>query len=223
MREDVRELLERALPAIARGMEERNEAVPAGRLGETAQLRPATVAALETSAVELSLAVKLRPEHPFQCLEWQSRAGVDVGVRGLPGLAPVFVELKWGDGARVLGQCSWDLAKMGLAVAKRACSSAFLLAGAPSRRWEQPGLEGPELFRDGVHDLAHVRGPLYLDMYWAAYAREPLPQPTQLPAAFETFALPPQAMTLSGEAWELRCVEVVPAGDLCAVEPLPLQ
>lgn len=202
-------------------MEAFNETVPAAKLGETAHLQPAMETALIEAAVELGLAVRLKPEHPFQCVEWESKAGVDVGIRGLPRLAPVFCELKWGDQASVLGECSWDLAKMGLAVAKNACSAAVLVAGAPRRRWDRPGLEGPELFVTGRHELAHVRGPLYLDKYWKAYAREPLPQPRKLPTAFETTLFKPSAMELDDGVWELRCVEVMPVGDLVLVEPLP--
>jgi hypothetical protein len=202
-------------------MEACNEDVRAASLGETAHLQPATEAGLDGAAAELGLPVDLRREHPFRCVEWDSQAGVDIGIRGLPRLAPVFCELKWGAGASLLGECSWDLAKMGLAVAKSACSAAVLLAGAPRRRWEQAGLEGPELFAAVRHELGHVRGPLYLEKYWAAYAREALPQPRKLPRAFETVAFEPQAMTLDQEPWELRCVEVLPAGELVPVEPLP--
>jgi hypothetical protein len=97
-----------------------------------------------------------------------------------------------------------------------------LLAGSPRRRWTQPGLEGPELFTAGHLDLAHVRGPLYLGKYWAAYAREGLPQPKRLPASFETVALPTQALTPEGNTWELRCVEVRPLDGLVDVATLPV-
>ena len=116
-------------------MEVSNQTVPADRLGETAHLRPATETALKDAATQLRLSLTLKAEHQFQCVEWESRAGVDFGIRGLPRLAPVFCELKWGGGASILGECCWDLAKMGLAVAKGACSAAVLLAGAPRTRW----------------------------------------------------------------------------------------
>lgn len=221
VRVDARELLDAALPLAAQRMESYDGQVPVDELGEEAHLRPATVAALEEAARTLGLPVVLKTEHRFQTVDWESRWGVDIGIRGLPQLAPVFCELKWGDGASVLGECSWDLAKMGLAVAKSACSAAVLLAGAPQRRWTQPSLEGPELFRAGRHDLAHVRGPLYLKKYWAAYAGEGLPQPKRLPAAFETVSLPSQTMTLEGKVWELRCVQVLPVDSLVEVAPLP--
>ena len=75
-----------------------NATFAAAKLGENGYLRPALKAGLEAAA-ERGLPVKLRLEHPFQCSEWRSRAGVDIGVRGLPRLAPVFCELKWGGGA----------------------------------------------------------------------------------------------------------------------------
>lgn len=220
MRAEARELLETALPRIARLIEAYNTTVPADALGETAHLRPAAEAALADAATELGLTVTVKGEHPFQTVDWESRAGVDIGIRGLPQSAPVFCELKWGDGASVLGECVWDLAKMGLAVAKSACSAAVLLAGAPQRRWTQLGLEGPELFDADRHELGHVRGPLYLEKYWAAYAREGLPQPKRLPGAFETLPLRPEPMMLDDKTWELRCVEVIPAGALIPVAPL---
>ena len=97
--------------ACVRGYGEADNAtVAAAKLGENGYLRPALEAGLEAAA-ERGLPVKLRLEHPFQCSEWRSRPGVDIGVRGLPHLAPVFCELKWGDGPRVLGECSWDLAR----------------------------------------------------------------------------------------------------------------
>ena len=86
-------------------------------------MRPAFKAGLEAAA-ERGLPVKLRLEHPFQCSEWRSRAGLDIGVRGLPRLAPGFCELKWGGGASVLGECSWGLAMMALAVAIKARAAA---------------------------------------------------------------------------------------------------
>jgi hypothetical protein len=222
MREDARDLLVTALPEAARRMEAHNHKVPADRLGETAHLQTAMEEALTAAAAAAGLPVTLKAEHPFQCVEWESRAGVDIGIRGLPRLAPVFCELKWGDRGSVLGECSWDLAKMALAVDKSACSAAVLIAGAPRRRWGQPGLEGPELFAAARHDLSHVRGPLYLDKYWKAYAREGLPQPKKLPAVMETAPLSTVEMRLDGEAWELRCVEVLPDGGLVPVAQLPV-
>jgi hypothetical protein len=220
VRDDARELMLAALPVAARRMEELNKTVAADDLGETAHLRPALEGSLLAAVADRGLPVVLRTEHPFQCVEWESRAGVDIGIRGLPGLAPVFCELKWGDGASVLGECSWDLAKMALAVTKSACSAALLVAGAPRRRWTQAGLEGPELFAAGRHELAHVRGPLYLSKYWKAYAAEGLPQPKKLSAVFETVPLAAVEMQLDGEIWELRCVEVLPGDGLVPVEPL---
>lgn len=177
--------------------------------------------ALTGAASDLDMAVIVRGEHPFQCVEWESRAGVDFGIEGLPHLAPVFCELKWGDSRTAIGECSWDLAKMGLAVSKDACSAAVLVAGAPQRRWTQTGIEGSELFVNGQHSLDHVRGPLYLERYWKAYAREGLPQPRRLPAAFETFLLYQGEIEFDDGIWELRCVEVTPVGELVPVEPLP--
>jgi hypothetical protein len=222
VRDDALELLLTALPKAARLMEADSAKVAAAKLGENRYFRPALKAGLEAAAAERGLPVKLRLEHPFQCSGWRSRAGVDIGVRGLPRLAPVFCELKWGDGASVLGECSWDLAKMALAVAMRACAAAVLVAGAPRRRWTQDGLEGTELFASARHDLADVRGPLYLDKYWKSYAREGLPQPSKLPAAIETVHLATVPMDLDDGPWELRCVEVLPAGALVAVAPLPV-
>lgn len=221
MREDAQELLVRALKQTARRMEQYNLTIPAQRLGEIDHLRPALDPALTQAAAKLSLPATVTREHPFQTVDWVSRAGVDVAVRGLPGLAPVFGELKWGDGRRLLGECSWDLAKMGLAVAKGACSAAFLLAGAPRKRWDNPDIEGAELFVDGRHGLDHVRGPLYMKKYWRKYALEPLPQPKWLPSAFETTVLAVEPMALDDGPWELRCIEVVGTGDLVDIPPLP--
>jgi hypothetical protein len=221
MRDDVRQLLLDALPGVATRMKAHNATVPTARLGETAHLRPAIEEALSVAASDLDMAVVVRKEHPFKCTEWESRAGVDLGIGCPPDVRPVFCELKWGDSATALGECSWDLAKMGLAVSVNACSAATLVAGAPQRRWERADLEGPELFVSGQHSLDHLRGPLYLERYWKAYARENLPQPRKLPAVFQTALLYRGEIEFDDSIWELRCVEVTPGGDLVPVEPLP--
>jgi hypothetical protein len=220
MRDDARQLLLDALPRVATRMRAHNATVSAAQLGEKAHLKPAMMEALASAASDLDMAVVVHGEHPFQSAEWRSHAGVDVGIDGLLGLAPMFCELKWGDGRRTLGECSWDLAKMGLAVAVDACSAAVLVAGAPQRRWEEADHEGSELFASGKHSLDHLRGPLYLETYWKSYVREGRPQPRKLPAAFETSLLYQGEMELDDDIWELRCVEVAPAGELVPVEPL---
>lgn len=221
MRDDVRQLLLDALPRVATRMKAHNATVPTTRLGEIAHLRPAMEEALSVAASDLDMAVVVRKEHPFKCTEWESRASVDLGIGCPPDVTPVFCELKWGNSATALGECSWDLAKMGLAVSVNACSAAALVAGAPQRRWEQAGLEGPELFVSGQHSFDHVRGPLYLERYWKAYAREGLPQPRKLPAAFQTSLLYKGEMDFDDGIWELRCLEVTPVGELVPVAPLP--
>jgi hypothetical protein len=222
VRDDALRLVLTALPATARLIEAINARVPAAKLGEIAHLRPALKTSLEEAAAQLDLPAKLQLEHPFRCSEWDSRAGVDIGLRGLPRLAPVFFELKWGDGASVLGECSWDLAKMALAVSVKACSAAVLIAGAPQRRWVQADLEGTELFASAQHDLADIRGPRYMEKYWESYARAGLPQPNKLPVAIETvnLAMDLVLMDLDDGPWELRAVEVLPAGELTSIAPL---
>lgn len=223
MRDDVRDLLLPALRRAAARLADDEPDRPLKKHREHDDLRARLVDELVAVAAERGLDPKLKTEHPFQAVEWPSGAGVDLGIRGLPGLAPVFCELKWGETASKLGECSWDLAKMGLAVAKGACSTALLIAGSSTKRWKQPGLEGPELFATGELGLDHIRRPLYLQKYWAYYAREGQPQPNKLPAAYELTQLVSAPMRQDTEDWQLRCVEVRPVGELVPVEPLPVE
>jgi hypothetical protein len=93
---------------------------------------------------------------------------IPLGPGGARG-APAFFELKWGSGRRTLGECVWDAAKMSVAVARGRASAAFLVAGAPARRWREP-IEGPELFERGTLTVGHLRGEPYLGSYWTRFA-----------------------------------------------------
>ncbi len=182
--------------------------------------------ALAKAAKDLSLSVEVgSKEHEFRVPEWRSQAGVDLAYyvrHGLRRTGPAFVELKWGDGRRKVGECVWDLAKMGLARALGKAPFAALVAGAPTTRWSS-GIEGTELFATDEWPLEHLRAEPYLTHYWQKYADEPLPQPQKLPASFATRLVASPELVLAGKRWELRAIVVSASSELRPVERLPVE
>lgn len=218
---DIDGLLGEALRRAGERMEEHAKVTAVSKLRERAHLQPALADALQSVVEERHIEASICREHPCLLDDWPSRAGVDLALRR-PRSAPIFFEAKWGDGRRVLGECIWDLAKMGLAVAKGAAERAFLLAGAPVSRWAHVQTEGAELFNAGDWGLAHVRGEPYLTVYWKPYAREGLPQPLNLPDAFITRPFEALSLDLARDRWELRAVEVTAGpGPLIPIPRLP--
>jgi hypothetical protein len=63
----------------------------------------------------------------------------------------VALELKWCRSGDTLGNCAWDVAKLGCAIAEGRVGEGFLAAGAPARHWEG-GASGVDLFTPRLYE-----------------------------------------------------------------------
>jgi hypothetical protein len=170
------------------------------RLGEadlTAEFRDALDAMLPSGWTRRTHGMVFSPQ------QWPRKSGgVDVIVDGPNGRA-LFFELKFrGDN---LFNCPWDLAKMGLASATLACEHAYLLAGAETTEWQQPG---GEFFSDNTWPFAAYTGGAHEAAWHRWLCSEQLPAPKELPAEVTTALVTARQCMIEGREWELRLVEV---------------
>ncbi len=228
---DLAPALQTALRRTAEAMARQAATTPVAALGEERHLRPAFAAvlrgALDEALAGTGAAVEVSAEHPLDLEDWPSRVGADIvltpvasgGARGRPAL----VELRWAGAPASLADGVGDACRLALAVARGTASAAFLAAGAPARSWRPPS-DGLELFERGTLPLERLRAEPYRSR-WVRWAQEGRPQPARLPAAVAVQPFATVPMTLAGDAWALRCVRIVPAGqgDLADVAPLPVR
>lgn len=129
-----------------------------------------------------SVGAKVASQRGIKLKGWFGQLGaVDVALAEPEG--DVLVELKWGD----LPACSWDTVKLATALAEGEASSAFLIAGASRRAWDnhdrgveffasRPWRLGP-LLADFAQDFAKWRTdvenrPLKLAAEWTMVSHE---------------------------------------------------
>lgn len=141
-------------------------------------------------------------EHKLTLDGWPKVGPVDVAIE-VQERPPVLVELKWGAGT--LFNCAWDAVKLALASAEHEASLAFMVAGAPASDWSSGSL-GSELFADSSWDTAgfmerHASG-------FAKWRRDVNTRPCRLPSAFRSRARASQTLTIQGQPWEIKMVEI---------------
>jgi hypothetical protein len=159
----------------------------------------ALVAAIEARCVRL----EVKPNRGVKFEEWPGVGPVDVALLGGDAQPTAFVELKWGSGN--LYNCVWDLAKMGVAVARAHAPGAYLVAGAPGDEWRSA--QGCELFESQTWNVPDLM--TGYAKHWSFWKRDVKTHPLSLPATIETQAIATAATNVRGDAWELRCAAVV--------------
>jgi hypothetical protein len=179
------------------------EALAAARelaaVNERDHLQPACVA--EAKALRRSSTTQFRLVYT----EWPRLGGVDLAFVE-PGVPPILVELKGGSGNDALGPCVWDAAKLAFALQRGDATAAYLLAAAPLESWEKP-IRGGEFFDTATWTVDGLRTS-FAD-WWRTWEKRRDPQPTQLPATFETVALGRFAFVVAATTWELRLSRVL--------------
>lgn len=198
-----------AVPIIARRIAETAAALEGiERVREVRHLEPATVAAL----METFPARTVEKNRKIPIPEFSPVGNVDAIVRPSESGAPlVAIELKWCYVDK-LYEGIWDLFKMALLATTRA--QTYLLTGAPSALWESS--VGRELFDDGLHSperLCELRLPwgqklrAWDDLLWGGHDK----YPKHVPSMIRTTVVGRAAVDENG-AWEIRVVQVTPAG-----------
>lgn len=170
------------------------------------EMQDMLVAALATAIVTEGAALTVKPNLGVKFAEWSGVGPVDVSLLDQHGAAAAFLELKWGSNA--LYNCIWDLPKMSVALALGQAPRAYLIAGAPADGWRTA--DGAELFGSGVWSVAELLSKYA--KHWKFWRGDVKTHPVSLPTTTETQSVTAAPMEVRGEAWELRCVEVVGAG-----------
>jgi hypothetical protein len=148
--------------------------------------------ACEVDASEL--AVDLR--------EWPGVGCADIVVRDPLKEPFVCFELKCGSGT--LYNCVWDLAKLGVIVARGVAARAFLVAAAPAIDWY--GSSGSELFATREWEASSL-----LEAYrkhWEFWKRDVKTHPMAIPALVETSLFADEELVVADAPWFLRVAEV---------------
>lgn len=211
--------------AIARAMLSRAGPMIAGELEAIASERVLeTIRERDLQAVSASVLARTHPivadplpvtgQAPHGLSEYWPRLGnVDVALAAPPFL-PVFVELKCGRGTDALGPCAWDLLKLAFALLVEATSAGFLMAAAPSSRWDE-GIRGAELLDAGEWTAEELRESFA--GWWRLWERDGRTEanpvgycpPPSVPSSFSTSPLGDPAPFMVGSTpWRLRLAEV---------------
>ncbi len=145
--------------------------------------------------------VSVGRQHTLGLPDWPGVGRVDLTLEGEGALPLAFVELKWDD----LLSCSWDMAKLALGLAREVTESAFLVAGAPVKTWEQRD-RGAQLF-----DEREWRVDVLLERFGGEFAhwrRDVQTYPRKLPSSWHVRDLRRAPTSVGGQPWELRSVRI---------------
>jgi hypothetical protein len=201
------------LSCIARRLEAKAREIGGVRvLGEKAHLEPAAQQALDEAHPGLA-----EKDRKVQIPCWPSVGRVDVVLRR-SFAAQRFrcvAELKWcGPDDDIVYEAIWDLLKMALARTRPEAPRAFLVTGAEEASW--PTVFCRDLFDSKQHEpeeLCARRMPsgrlAWDDLLEGGYDRFP----DCVPSLIETRVVGREPVRGDDGTWELRAVEVRPAGD----------
>ena len=169
-------------------------------VNERDDLQPVLATRARIVAARVAPTIHVTTQRGVEIEDWPGLGNIDVAFES-EATPPALVELKCGASADALGPCVWDATKLAFALARKRASAAYLIAGAPVSRWDQP-IRGCEFLGDGSWELSALRGS-FAD-WWRSWERRGDPQPSRLPAAFDTTAVACFPFRVGRTAWELR-------------------
>jgi hypothetical protein len=167
-------------------------------------------------ALQMQLGRVVTPEGAsgFKLPTWPGRLlGPDVVVRHADDAATrwrAFVEVKWCR-ENTMHEALWDLLKLSLAVGLDGVESAYLVVGAPDKRWATTA-PCAELLNDAVWDTRELFERYESQWRWLLQGNKSA-RPTRLPAKIATTRLATVPIHLAdGPTWELRAARVEDRG-----------
>ena len=131
-----------------------------------------------------------------------ARSRVDLLVRDPLGDPFICLEPKCGKGT--LCNCVWDLAKMGVMMARGVAAKGYLVAAAPALSWNQE--EGSPLFATGRWAAESLINDYRT--HWDFWRDQAKTRPVAIPAAIETTEVSNEPFVIGDAPWLLRTVEV---------------
>jgi hypothetical protein len=110
---------------------------------------------------------------PIQLDRWPSVGSVDIMVPGR-----VALELKWCKSGDTLGNCAWDIAKLGCAIAEGRVARGLIAAGAPAAHWSSSA-QGVELFTTRMYEDDDLTR--RYESWWRFWCKDVKTRPVELP------------------------------------------
>jgi hypothetical protein len=179
----VRVMVSSAIPALQRAAEEK---------GWRRTVERDFQRAVETAGGVRSRAVNLE--------RWPAVGSVDVLLSGGVGL-----ELKWCKSGNALGNCAWDVAKLGCAIAEGQLAAGLIAAGAPAEHW-RTAAPGVGLFDSRSYpDDAIVRE---YESWWRFWCKDVNTRPVRLPHTVSVIDEASVSAELDGVPFVLRLAQV---------------
>ena len=201
---EIEKLLREYLDHMPAVIVARAEAQDLGRINERDHLQPWSRDWLrdnlpQESGIQLRTGAKLDfPEH------FPRVGGVDI-VLGAPGALPAYLELKCGASHDALGDCAWDVMKLGVCISQGACSMGYLVAATLERGFDE-GRVGTELLASGEWSATGIRADYA--SWFRAYEKRGDPEPRLVPASGKTTLIGSTKFTIDEADWNIRVARV---------------